>query len=105
MKKFAFDKKIQNEVVILPHINRNKIDEKIFFKKYFSILKEKNKDIEKNNLNQEIEKIKNKNSKYYKLKDQDMQDLQRIFSIKIKSLFRKSNKYWQRKNIGPKTKN
>ena len=60
MRRFAFDKNIQNEIIILSHINKTKLDEKIFFKKYFSFLKERNEKINVDNLNEEIEKIKNK---------------------------------------------
>ena len=55
------------------------MDEKIFFKKYFSFLKERNEKINVNNLNEEIEKIKNNNSKYYKINNQDMKELFNTF--------------------------
>ena len=79
MKKIAFDKNIHYEIIIFSHINKTKLEEKIFFKKYFSLLNKKTTEINENNLNQEIEKIKNKNIKYYKINNQDMKDLQRTF--------------------------
>ena len=85
MEKKYFGKNIENELIILSHIKQTKIDEEISFKRYLSQIEPNDKNIQEKNLSKEIEKYKKNNSKYYKINNQDMKELESSFkSPKLK---------------------